>query len=200
MNTPAPSLYGLILAGGASRRMQRDKAALAYHGKSQLAWSYELLAKFTERCFVSVRPDQRDDDLRADFPQIVDAAPGLGPIAGIAAAFAAHPRQAWLVLACDLPFLTEPALRHLITRRDPTKFATAYRSAHDRLPEPLCAIWEPASSGPVHEWLQRDQRCPRKFLRAHSVELLDALEPAALDNVNTPEEYRASQAALSGRA
>ena len=184
MNTPAPSLYGLILAGGASRRMQRDKAALAYHGKSQLAWSYELLAKFTERCFVSVRPDQLI--FRCNFVTVL--------------AFAAHPRQAWLVLACDLPFLTEPALRHLITRRDPTKFATAYRSAHDGLPEPLCAIWEPASSGPVHEWLQRDQRCPRKFLRAHGVELLDALEPAALDNVNTPEEYRASQAALSGRA
>ena len=44
---------------------------------------------------------------RAGFPQIVDRQPGIGPIAGISAALLEHPKAAWLVLACDLPFLTE---------------------------------------------------------------------------------------------
>jgi len=193
----APSLYGLVLAGGASRRMQTDKAALAYHGKSQLAWSYELLAKFTEKCFVSVRPDQRADPVRAGFPQIVDTQPGIGPIAGILAALQTHPSHPWLVLACDLPFLTEDTLRHLIAHRDAAKLATAYRSTHDGLPEPLCAIWEPASREPLQSWLQSEQRCPRKFLITSAAALVDASEPAALDNINTPEEYRASQSSLS---
>jgi len=36
-----PPLFGLILAGGMSKRMQRDKAALAYHGRTQLEWAFD---------------------------------------------------------------------------------------------------------------------------------------------------------------
>ena len=50
------------------------------------------------------------------------------------------------MLACDLPFLADETLRHLIEHRDPSRLATAYRSSHDGLPEPLCAIWEPAAA------------------------------------------------------
>src|SRR5437868_4548261 len=139
----AATLFGLVLAGGASTRMQRDKAALAYHGRPQLEWAYELLSDVCAATFVSVRPDQREEPTRAKFPQIVDRQPGTGPIAGISAALQEHPKAAWLVVACDLPFITPAVLQHLITQRDPARIATAYRSEHDGLPEPLCAIWEP---------------------------------------------------------
>ena len=36
-------MYGLVLAGGRSTRMQRDKAALSYHGTTQLDWAMELI-------------------------------------------------------------------------------------------------------------------------------------------------------------
>ena len=58
-------LFGLVLAGGASTRMQQDKAALAYHGKPQLNWAYDLLADLCAATFISVRPDQRDEPTRA---------------------------------------------------------------------------------------------------------------------------------------
>ena len=79
-------VYGLLLAGGRSTRMQRDKAALEYHGRSQLAHAYERLAAAVERAFVSVRPDQVDDPVRRPYPQVVDQRAGLGPLAGILAA------------------------------------------------------------------------------------------------------------------
>ena len=111
MNTRAAApLYGLVLAGGRSSRMKRDKAALAYHGRSQLAVAFERLAARVERCFVSVRPDQTDDPTRRDLPQIVDREAEIGPIAGIMAAQQSAPEAAWLVLACDLPFLSDAAL------------------------------------------------------------------------------------------
>ena len=83
---PLPPLYGLVLAGGASKRMQRDKATLEYHGRPQLAWAFEFLSSRCERTFVSVRPDQVADPLRARYPQVVDSLRDIGPIAGIAAA------------------------------------------------------------------------------------------------------------------
>src|SRR5688572_31181960 len=122
----APSRFGLVLAGGASSRMGRDKAALSYHGQTQLAWTYELLSEVCAATFVSVRPDQRDEPTRAGFPQVVDLQPGTGPIAGISAALQQHPKAAWLVVACDLPFITREVLTNLIEHRDPTAVATAY--------------------------------------------------------------------------
>jgi molybdopterin-guanine dinucleotide biosynthesis protein A len=190
------TLFGLVLAGGASSRMRADKASLDYHGQPQLRWAFELLSRFCAATFVSVRPDQREDSMRAGLPQIVDRQPGIGPIAGISAALLEHPKAAWLVLACDLPFLTEQTLAHLVAHRDPHKAATAYRSAHDGLPEPLCAIWEPAAREPVLAYLASGKQCPRKFLINADTALLDLPEHSALDNVNTREEFDAATAAL----
>lgn len=182
-------VYGLLLAGGRSTRMQRDKAALEYHGRSQLAHAYERLAAAVERAFVSVRPDQVDDPVRRPYPQVVDQRAGLGPLAGILAAQAAHPGAAWLVLACDLPFLDERTLAHLLAARDPAAPATAYRSSHDGLPEPLCALYEPGSAPALRAWAEAGRSCPRKFLIQSGARLLEPLHPRALDNVNSADEY-----------
>lgn len=189
-------LFGLVLAGGASTRMKRDKAALAYHGKPQLQWAYDLLSELCAATFVSVRPDQRDEPTRATLPQIVDRQPGIGPAAGITAALAEHPKAAWLVVACDLPFITAPTLQHLIAHRDPQRVATAYRSNHDSLPEPLCAIWEPSAREPLQAYLATGKQCPRKFLIDSNALLLDLPNARALDNVNTVDEFSAAQAQL----
>jgi molybdopterin-guanine dinucleotide biosynthesis protein A len=193
---PAP-LYGLVLAGGRSSRMQRDKAALAYHGQTQLEWAVSLIQPHVERAFVSVRPDQIGDPVRARFAQIVDTRENLGPAAGILAAQARFPLAAWLVLACDLPFLDGGTLSHLLRARNPLRAATAYRSSQDGLPEPLCAIYEPSSREALLAYITSGKQCPRKFLINSNTELVDQPDPRALDNVNTPEEYSSAVAALS---
>jgi molybdopterin-guanine dinucleotide biosynthesis protein A len=205
MNAPialsAPTLTapvcGLVLAGGRSSRMQRDKAALSYHGRTQLEWAMSLLEPHVERAFVSVRPDQKDDPVRARFARIVDMHDNLGPIAGILAAQAQYPNVAWLVLACDLPFLDASTLEHLLSARQPRRQATAYRSSHDGLPEPLCAIYEPASREAIAAYVASGKQCPRKFLLKSDVQLIDEPNPRALDNVNTPEEYGSAMSTLS---
>jgi molybdenum cofactor guanylyltransferase len=193
----AAPLYALILAGGQSKRMQRDKAALVYHGRSQLEWAVSFVQPHVERVFVSVRPDQSNDPVRARFEQIVDTEANLGPIAGIMAAQAKYPNVAWLVLACDLPFLDEGTLTTLVAARDPQRLATAFRSSHDVLPEPLCTIYEPASREAILAHIASGKNCPRKFLINSDVQLLDEPNPHALDNVNTPDEYGSAVAALS---
>jgi molybdopterin-guanine dinucleotide biosynthesis protein A len=189
-------VYALVLAGGRSLRMQADKAALAYHGRSQLAEAMLLVAPLTARAFVSVRADQIDDPLRAGFPQIIDRREDLGPAAGIMAAQEEFPEAAWLVLACDLPFLDAATLEHLLRARDPARDATAYLSSHDGLPEPLCAIYEPQSRAKLAAYLTNGRQCPRKFLSAADVHLIAAADARALDNINTRAEYDAAMSAL----
>jgi molybdopterin-guanine dinucleotide biosynthesis protein A len=193
-------LYGLVLAGGRSSRMQQDKAALAYHGRTQLEWAMELITPFVERAFVSVRPDQKSDPVRSRYPQIVDTRENFGPIAGLLAAQAAHPDVAWLVLACDLPFLDAATLKHLVWARQENKPATAYRSSHDGLPEPLCAIYEPASRDVIAAYVATGKNCPRKFLIRSDAHLIEEPNPRALDNVNTPEEYGSAMSSLSSNS
>jgi molybdopterin-guanine dinucleotide biosynthesis protein A len=189
-------LYGLVLAGGRSTRMGADKAALSVAGRTQLEQAMALLAPRVARAFVSVRADQRAEPLRAAFEQIEDSRENSGPIAGILAALERHPRHAWLVLACDLPLLDGATLDRLVRSRAPTRLATAFRSSHDRLPEPLCAVYEPASGAALAAYVAAGGNCPRKFLMSADVELLDEPNPRALDNANTPEEYAAAMSAL----
>ena len=193
-------LLGLVLAGGRSTRMHTDKAALLYGGRSQLERAMALIAPHVTRAYVSVRADQSTDPLRARFPQIRDAHENLGPIAGLLAAQASHPEAAWLMLACDLPLLDELTLAHLVRSRAPERVATAYRSSHDGLPEPLCAIWEPRSAAPLAAYVASGRQCPRRFLLGADTCLIDGPNPGALDNINTPEEYRSAMTTLAPEA
>lgn len=197
MTTTSAPLYGLVLAGGHSTRMQRDKAALRYHGQTQLEWAMAFIEPHVDKAFVSVRADQADDPVRARFGLITDTREGLGPIGGIVAAQAYHPEAAWLVIACDLPFLDADSLKVLLAARDPQRPATAFRSSHDGLPEPLCAIWEPASRAAIEAYVGTGRTCPRKFLIRSEARLIDEPNPRALDNINTPEEYGTAMTTLS---
>ncbi len=190
MSAVASPLYGLVLAGGRSTRMKRDKAAIRYAGgRTQLEAAVAALAPHVDRVFVSVRADQRADPLRAKFSCIVDAIDGAGPIAGIVAAQTAHPTAAWWVLACDLPYLDASTLAHLKAHRAASRDATAYRSTYDGLPEPLCAIYEPRSRAALAAYVATGHQCPRKFLLQGDVALLDAPNPHALDNINSTDDY-----------
>lgn len=181
-------LSALLLSGGASRRMQADKATLDYGGRPQLLRAWDLLQSLgVARAYVSIRPDQCGDTLRAGLPTLADAVPSVGPVAGIVTAQQAFPAEAWLVLACDLPLLDAATLRRLIDARDPQCDATAFSSRHDALPEPLCAIWEPSAAPLLRQRLEAGHYCPRKALLQLRTRQLPA-PGHALDNVNTPDE------------
>jgi molybdopterin-guanine dinucleotide biosynthesis protein A len=193
-----PRLHGLVLAGGRSSRMRRDKAALEFRaGEKQLDTAMKLLEGRVAKAFVSVRADQRDDAARARYPHIVDRGDIEGPIAGISAAFSIYPDMAWLVLACDLPFLDASTLDTLLLARDPNFEATAFRSSHDGLPEPLCAIYEPGARVALNQQIAAGRNCPRKFLINAHTQLLEQPNPRALDNVNTVEEYESAMKAFT---
>jgi molybdopterin-guanine dinucleotide biosynthesis protein A len=156
-----------------------------------------LLRPFVTHAFVSVRTDQGDDSTRAAYQTIADVTPDLGPIGGIHSALQTHPDKAWLVLACDLPFLDSQTLQYLIAHRAATRLATAYRSSFDGRPEPLCAIFEPTARAAIERQIAQGHPCPRAFLSQVDVALLDLPNSRALDNVNTVEEYSLAHAALA---
>lgn len=194
MTTRERPIYGLVLAGGRSRRMGRDKALLTREGgdTSQLAYAMSMLEGVTDRQFVSTRADQRGDAERSRYDRVVDRYEDLGPLAGILSALEEHPDVDWLVLACDLPNIDSATLETLIASTDADRPFTAYRSSYDGLPEPLCAIYRAGSASILRAFVDDGLKCPRKILIRSDTQLLEQPNPAALDNVNTPEDLVAS--------
>ncbi len=185
-------LYGLVLAGGRSRRMGHDKASLDREGQSQLNYVFSLLREVTDQTFVSTREDQAEDQERRPYPKIVDRYDDMGPVAGILSALETHSQVDWLVVACDLPNLDKHTLEYLIEKRSSDKPFTAYRSSYDGLPEPLCAIYRAGSDATIRAFIDDNIICPRKILIRAESELLDQPNPNSLDNVNTPDDLAGS--------
>lgn len=176
--------------------MNTDKAVLRYGGKRQFERAFDLLSAHCVRVFLSLRPSQAKARRYAHFPKIPDLLGDLGPLGGILSALETYPEAAWLVMACDLPFLDLRTLRHLIRSRNRKQIATAYRSVHDGLPEPLCAIYEPRSAAALRKFVKRGITCPRRALLRARIDLLEPVNPRALDNVNTRAEYVRARAEI----
>jgi molybdopterin-guanine dinucleotide biosynthesis protein A len=184
-------MRGLVLAGGQSVRMRADKAALLIDGAPLLARSVALLEPLTRSVHVAIGPGQASDPLRQQFPVLIDVPGVQGPAAGLLAAWRHDAGAAWLVLACDMPGVSAPVLEALAVARDAGRGGTAWRQPGDGLPEPLCAIWEPATLARLAALVaQGGSRpvSPRALLAAADPLLLDPPRPAVLNSVNTPAE------------
>lgn len=119
-------LHGLVLAGGRSARMGDDKALIAYRGRPQAEYLFDLLRPHCAAVHLSCRSDQAQLPGYVGLPRLVDAYADLGPLAGILTALESRPGAAWLVAACDLPYLDAAAVAALVAGRDPAALATAF--------------------------------------------------------------------------
>lgn len=192
MNKKPKGFYGLVLAGGKSERMKTDKALLNYHGKAQYVYCYELLMKFCDQAFLSLKENQMNvydcekykvifDDSRYD---------GIGPLGGVVSAMEAYPNNRWIILACDLPNVSEAVIQELIVRGSGA-LGTAYRSAYDQLPEPLCAVYNRDYYPVLKKSVEEKKYCLRKIMIDHNVELIPLVNQNAMDNINLLDEYEA---------
>lgn len=176
-------VYGLVLTGGYSKRMKKEKSTLSYHGIPQAKYCYDLLSSFCEKIFISTREEQT-----TDFPRINDKFVDFGPVSGILSAMISNPNVAWFVLACDMPFVEKETLSSLMKARNPFKSATVFIGEDG--PEPLCTIYEPKS---IHSLLRNigfGKYSPRDFLRSTNTEIVKPEKEYWLDNINTLDEFK----------
>ena len=181
----------VILAGGKSRRMGRDKLRLLYGGETLLALAVRRFSAVFERVYLSVGNTESYPEI--DCERVVDLYPGCGPMAGLHAALLKTPDEGVFLAAADLPF-AEPlaALKIASLCGDCAAALLVTEDGH----------FEPTFGYYKKELLPAAER----LLAAGRYKLLDFFEEAPLrrvlpeelgplwrdgmlDNINYPEDY-----------
>ncbi|MEP2667789.1 MAG: NTP transferase domain-containing protein [Cyclobacteriaceae bacterium] len=177
-------LYGLVLEGGQSTRMGKDKAFLQYHGQPQRDYVFRLLEKFCDRVYHSVNSQASTAE-----HTIKDGYPLQGPLNGILSAFKYRSDVAWITVPVDMPLVDESTIQFLLDHRDTTRVATCFYDSDGKLPEPLLTIWEPASAVLLKAFYENGKSSPREFLTTANSKLVTAPDQKALKNINKPEDF-----------
>lgn len=179
------SVFGCVLIGGASRRMGRPKHLIEQGGETWLERTVMRLARFTSQ--VVIAGDGAIPASLAGYPQLPDV-PGInGPVAGMLAAMRWAPEASWLVAACDMPDLSDEAVKWLLDTRAPGVWATL--PLVSGRPEPLFAYYDPRAAALLESLVAEGAAAPR--LLAGRPGVITPEPPsgivAAWRNVNTAE-------------
>jgi molybdopterin-guanine dinucleotide biosynthesis protein A len=136
-------MIGVVLSGGQSSRMGRDKGLIEANGKPWAKIAFEKLTAVDVPALVSVNQHQLQEYLRYfDKEQLIIDRADLkiqGPLAGVLGAHLSHTNQDILVLACDMINLQPAVLAKLTNEyQQHQPEAIAFKGEHV---EPLCAIY-----------------------------------------------------------
>jgi len=190
-------LYGLVLAGGQSTRMGRDKGLLNYHGQAQRLYLASVLRPFCARVFISVNTQQATPDVGNEYLVDATTVAGHGPMTALLSAYLAHPSASWLVVTCDLPFFDAACAKVLVDQRDDHVDATAYLNASLGEAEPLVAIYEQRFLQTLPASLARGEDSLRRLLRNAQVHFIQQGNPQCWLSADRPEDYVAAKQAMA---
>ena len=127
----------MILAGGRSRRMGRDKADLQVGGQSLLVRTACVLSEVVDEILVVGR-DSFSSALPHSVRAVPDEVPGIGPLGGLLSGLRRTTYPYAVVVACDLPFLDAGVLRHLLTLAPGYDAVVPFVGGHN---QPLHAVY-----------------------------------------------------------
>jgi len=187
-----PAIVGLILAGGRSSRMGRDKALIPLGGTALVQRTVDRLRPQVAALAISANGDPRLFDFLG-LPVLPDATPGAGPMSGLAAGLrwangiegAAH----LALVPCDTPFFP----RDLVRRLAGAAIGDADRIAVPRSggrSHPVFGLFPTSCTEPLARWLAEGQKpTMQRWIETRPHLYVDVEDdPDPFFNINTPED------------
>ncbi|WP_017319159.1 molybdenum cofactor guanylyltransferase [Mastigocladopsis repens] len=192
-------LTAIVLAGGRSSRMGRDKALIPIQGVPLLQLVCRIAESCTNKVYVVTPWQERYQHLLPPKVQFIQEMPwfnetgseGLphGPLIGFAQGLAYVQTEWVLLLACDLPKLRLEVLQEWAAALDSVEDeAIAALVEHDKGWEPLCGFYHRRCLPTLIEFINQGGRSFQEWLNQHSVQALPLPHPEMLFNCNTPKD------------
>ena len=194
MTDTGRGVTGIILAGGLSRRLGRDKAVEPINGQPLIGRVMDALSRITDELVVVVNTPQRSRELPLPDSTVaaVDIHPNAGSLGGIFTGLSAASNQWGIVAACDMPFLNLDLLSHLLSFRESHD---AVVPVLDHRPEPTHAAYSKVCLSAIEARLEAgDLKIARFFddvrVKYVSQRQVEEIDPGRLSffNVNTEED------------
>jgi molybdopterin-guanine dinucleotide biosynthesis protein A len=191
------SLAALVLAGGKSSRMGKDKALIPWRGIPLLQRVYKAAATCCQQVYVCTPWPQRYQNILPEDAQFLseEATPGQGPLVALSQGLTQISAPWILLLACDLPRLEPILLRQWamqLNQVPETVLALVPRQLTQW--EPLCGFYRREAQLPLQQFIQQGGRCFQTWLVEIPVQPLPVDKQVArmLWNCNRPEDLSES--------
>ena len=198
---PPQAVSVVVLSGGQSARLGRDKSFLVVDGQPLVARTVQRLVALSDDLVVVTNDPARYAPLALPARLVPDERPGQGSLMGIYSGLKAVRHRKALVVACDMPFLNALLLGYMLP------LANGYDVVVPRVGgflEPLHAIYSKACLPAMARLLEQDRHKITAFfhqVRVRYVEEgeIDRFDPHHLSfvNVNTPEDWEGVQGRLA---
>jgi molybdenum cofactor guanylyltransferase len=189
---------GVILAGGKSRRMGRDKAFLPFGKGLLIERVIEVIQRVTADVIVITNTPAQYQ--RFGLPMFADLIPEAGSLGGIYSGLVCARAPYSLCLACDMPFVKPEFLRFLCDTAAEADVVIP-RNVEDF--QPLCAVYSQVCREPVRQKIEAGRLKITGFFDEVRVRVIEGDLLATYDpddvmffNANTPEEYEQARQML----
>ncbi len=180
-------IVGLVLMGGMSQRMGKDKSQLKYQNKKLYQLAAEKLSQMTQCVCLSIN-EKQSEKYTFEWPTILDKWADQGPLSGVISAFEKIQKPIFLV-ACDMPLVSVEDLQLLIDHYKSQPTLTMYINPKSKTAEPLISIWDESSLNQVTEYFGSGGRSFKGFVATHPHNGIIHQNEKIFNNINHPEDY-----------
>ena len=190
--------YGcIILAGGKSRRMGKDKALLKINESSFIEILQTELSPLGEK-FISSNNEAINHN--PSYTVLCDEFIDAGPLSGILRALEVTRKDALFVVACDMPFITIKFVKKLFEEWNKMHSEIlVVKDCNDRI-HPLCGIYKKSLKYTIRDMLMHNKHRMLDLINNADSAILSlsdlGFDDKIVSNINTPEEYMELQCAI----
>ncbi len=162
----------LILAGGQSRRLGRDKAFEKIDTETSIERVIGVASSLFDRLYIVVNDLDKYESFSSDSVKVVrDKIPGIGPLGGIMTGLEESDDLSDLALSCDSPFLSIPLLKFMLKAAE--GFDVTLGRVETRL-HPLPGVYSKNCITPISEAISKGQRRIISFFESVNVNIIES--------------------------
>jgi len=136
MHKPKNKITGILLAGGMSRRMGKEKGIIRIGPKYLYQYALQVLENLCDEVLISTC---KEGLFFEKYPLVCDEIPGIGPMGGIYTCLKKSSNEINMVLSYDMPLVNEALMAHLIGESQ--DYEIVLPALDKNMPEPLCGIY-----------------------------------------------------------
>ena len=188
MKTKYSDIIAVVMAGGRSKRMGKDKGLIEYKGKAHRYYLADMLKgmEVFDNVVISV-PSYFEVPNSSPYDYVKDVYTDLGPLGGLHSMFKSFPNKSLLIVATDMPEIKISDIDNLLNRRDKSMIATCYKNT-EGFAEPLFSIWENKSFSIIEDRISNNKLSLMQILKKNPTKLISSLDEKTLININTEED------------